>query len=124
MRPAVAQTTQGIAPGAFVVLGRAQIQEALPPDAAPSALRERLEAAAEALVDEALKRQDGPRALTFEHAERFRALVVRAAARRMSAADVYRLFGRPGAVAQNNHQRLLREQLESADELLRHLSGG
>ncbi|MCK6525656.1 hypothetical protein L6R49_29990 [Myxococcota bacterium] len=39
-------------------------------------------------------------------------------------ADVYRLFRRPGAVAQNNHQRLLREQLESADELLRQLSGG
>jgi hypothetical protein len=67
------------------------------------------EAAAEALLDEALKRQDGPSPLTFEHAERFRARVVRAAARRMSAADVYRLFGRPGAVVQNNHQHLLRD---------------
>ncbi|MDI1447785.1 sigma 54-interacting transcriptional regulator [Polyangium sp. 6x1] len=78
--------------------------------------------AAEAVVDEAERREAAGEALDLDLAEAFRGVVLGTAARRKNSKEAaFRLLGKAGVVQNRNHQKAFRREIEKVNALLRAL---
>ncbi|HVK64997.1 MAG TPA: sigma 54-interacting transcriptional regulator, partial [Polyangium sp.] len=78
--------------------------------------------AAEAVVDEAERREAAGEALDLDLAEAFRGVVLGTAARRKNSKEAaFRLLGKAGVVQNRNHQKAFRREIEKVNALFRAL---